>query len=162
MAIFSGKIIEVFNSWVCPKPFCNEKAWKLDFPTILCKNFDFSNVFRTKNCRFPVSGKYDAIIIRHMLTNGRDFGINGKRGLIEKVQRRAARFVSNNYQKSEDTVTQLLHKLQWPSLEQRRTNARLVTMFKISKSLLSNDIDRYIFIGTTNRGIGAGDHLKRK
>ena len=50
---------------------------------------------------------------------------------VEMVQRRAARFVSNNYKKSEGTVTNLLDKLNWKSLEERRKNARLTTMYKI-------------------------------
>ena len=50
---------------------------------------------------------------------------------LEMVQRRAARFVCNNYKKSEGTVTNLLDRLNWPSLEHRRKNTRLITMFKI-------------------------------
>ena len=50
---------------------------------------------------------------------------------LEMVQRRAARFVHNNYKRSEGTVTKLLEQLKWPSLESRRKNARLITMFKI-------------------------------
>ena len=50
---------------------------------------------------------------------------------VEMVQRRAARFVSNNYKKSEGTATDLLRKLNWQSLEERHKNACLTTMYKI-------------------------------
>ena len=39
---------------------------------------------------------------------------------IEKVQRRAARFVKKSNQRTPGTVTSLLEELKWPSLEQIR------------------------------------------
>ena len=51
---------------------------------------------------------------------------------VEKVQRRAARWVSNDYS-SYSSVTQMLNTLGWGSLEQRRLDARLklfMTLFK--------------------------------
>jgi hypothetical protein len=49
---------------------------------------------------------------------------------IEAVQRRAARFVANDY-KSTTSVTAILDQLKWPSLQKRRTLARLTTFYKI-------------------------------
>ena len=49
---------------------------------------------------------------------------------LEQVQRRAARFVANKYHKSV-SVKEILEKLEWPTLEQRRKTARLVTLKKI-------------------------------
>ena len=49
---------------------------------------------------------------------------------LEKIQRRAARFVKNDY-KWESSVTTMLEQLKWQSLEQRRTDSRLTLMFKI-------------------------------
>ena len=37
---------------------------------------------------------------------------------IEKIQRRAARWVLSNY-RQQSSVTDMLHQLQWPSLQQR-------------------------------------------
>jgi hypothetical protein len=48
---------------------------------------------------------------------------------LEKVQRRAARFVMGQYTR-ESSVTGMLHQLQWPILEQRREVARLCVMYK--------------------------------
>jgi hypothetical protein len=48
------------------------------------------------------------------------------------VQRRAARFVSNNFQDREPgAVTSIISNLKWESLEQRRAKARSVLMYKI-------------------------------
>ena len=44
---------------------------------------------------------------------------------IEKVQRRAARFVKKCNQRTPGTITSLLEELKWPSLEQRRKQTRL-------------------------------------
>ena len=51
---------------------------------------------------------------------------------LDSVQRRAARFVSNNFQDREPgAVTSIISNLKWESLEQRRTKARSVLMYKI-------------------------------
>ena len=49
---------------------------------------------------------------------------------IEAIQRRATRFVLNRYHNT-SSVSDMLDILQWPSLQQRRQNARLVMMYKI-------------------------------
>ena len=46
------------------------------------------------------------------------------------IQRRAARFVKNNYVKEKGTVTNLLKELGWPSLEHRRKYHRLDLFYK--------------------------------
>ena len=48
---------------------------------------------------------------------------------IEKVQRRAARFVTNCNSTEKGCVTKALQQLKWPTLEQRRKHSRLSTMF---------------------------------
>ena len=63
---------------------------------------------------------------------------------VEMVQRRAARFVNNNYKKSEGTVTDLLTKMNWQTLEQRRKNARLIILFKIQNQDIAVPIPDYI------------------
>ena len=55
---------------------------------------------------------------------------------IEKVQRRAARFVSNNFRRKA-SVSEMLHKLGWQSLDDRRQDQRLVLFFKIINGLAS-------------------------
>ena len=50
--------------------------------------------------------------------------------LLEAVQRRAARFVCNNYSRHE-SVTSMLQDLDWPLLEQRRAESRLTLFHRI-------------------------------
>ena len=54
---------------------------------------------------------------------------------IETVQRRAARFVCNNY-RHEASVTTMLDELGWRSLKQRRADQRLIMLYKIVNKLV--------------------------
>ena len=49
---------------------------------------------------------------------------------LEKYQRRAARFVNGDSSR-ESSVTSMLKELKWPTLKQRRTNAKMVMMNRI-------------------------------
>ena len=46
---------------------------------------------------------------------------------LEKINRWAARFVANDYER-QSSVTAVLKKLEWPSLEQHHQNQRFVVM----------------------------------
>jgi hypothetical protein len=50
---------------------------------------------------------------------------------IEKIQRRAARFVTRNYQQTA-SVTDMITKLKWPPLQERRLNANLFMFYRIA------------------------------
>ena len=53
---------------------------------------------------------------------------------IKKVQRRAARFVSNNFRRKA-SVSEMLHDLGWQSLDGRRQDQHLVLFYKIINGL---------------------------
>ena len=55
--------------------------------------------------------------------------------VVERVQRRAARYVSRRYGWT-DSVTDMLDKLSWETLEQRRKKARVVMMYRIIHGLV--------------------------
>ncbi len=55
---------------------------------------------------------------------------------LEMVQRRAARYVLNQYSRTE-SVTAMIDKLGWELLEQRRMNIRLTMFYKIENSLVA-------------------------
>jgi hypothetical protein len=55
---------------------------------------------------------------------------------LEKVQRRAARFVTGNYQR-ESSVTDMLTKLQWEPLQHRRLTFRLVMLYRIVNEIVA-------------------------
>jgi hypothetical protein len=54
---------------------------------------------------------------------------------LEKCQRRAARFVIGDYSR-ESSVTSMLKELKWPTLQQRRTNTKMVMMYRIVHHLI--------------------------
>jgi len=75
---------------------------------------------------------------------------------LEKVQRKGARFLCNNFS-MHSSVTAMLNKLNWASLKDRRDNLRLLMMHKIVNNLV--EIDSYsslIRTDTPTRG-----HSKR-
>ena len=63
---------------------------------------------------------------------------------LEMVQRRAARFVFNNYfETTPGVVTNMLTSLGWPTLEERRKNNRLIMLYKIKHNLVGIDPKKY-------------------
>ena len=61
---------------------------------------------------------------------------------LEKVQRRAARYVCNK-NKQRDSPTDMMNQMKWKSLEDRRTKSRLSMTYKIMHNYV--DIPRYKF-----------------
>ena len=56
---------------------------------------------------------------------------------LERIQRRAARFITRGYTSRHDgSVTNMLQRLNLPPLQDRRQNLRLTFMFKISRGLV--------------------------
>ena len=49
---------------------------------------------------------------------------------LEKVQKRAARFVTGNYTYETGSMTGILEKLKWESLKKRRKDSRLIMLYK--------------------------------
>ena len=56
---------------------------------------------------------------------------------IEMVQRRAARFVKNDYSREQTSVTNMLHQLNWTSLEERRTRNKITLLYKALNDIIS-------------------------
>ena len=54
---------------------------------------------------------------------------------LEAVQRREARFVTGDYRTTSST-SQMIQDLGWPSLQQRRQDAKLVMMYRITYGLV--------------------------
>jgi hypothetical protein len=64
---------------------------------------------------------------------------------LENIQRRAARFVINDYtSRTQGCVTSMLTSLEWQTLEQRRRINRLVMMYKTQHQLVDIDRDSYL------------------
>ena len=54
---------------------------------------------------------------------------------LEMAQRQAARFVKNNYNRSA-SITEMLHQLQWDTLEARQNNLCVILLYKIINKLV--------------------------
>ena len=64
---------------------------------------------------------------------------------LEQVQRRAARFVTNNYKdRTPGCVTAMLQTLQWEPLKDRRCQNRLTMLYKINNGIV--DVNKSHFI----------------
>ena len=61
---------------------------------------------------------------------------------LEMVQRRAARWTLNRHSRL-DSVTDMLHTLDWQTLEQRRSTAKLCMMYKIYHQIVAIQIPPY-------------------
>ena len=62
--------------------------------------------------------------------------------LLKAVQRRAARFVFCEFSYS-SSVTSMLQKLGWPTLEQRRWISKAIMLYKILNNLVAIPADKY-------------------
>ena len=62
---------------------------------------------------------------------------------VEAVQRRAARFVNNDYS-YESSPTEMIRKLEWESLKLRRRKARLNVFYKIQQNLVAIPLPPFI------------------
>ena len=60
----------------------------------------------------------------------------------ETIQRKAARFVTGNYDRT-TSVTEMLQDLQWDTLDTMRRHGRLCIMYKMCHDLLDGDWGDY-------------------
>ena len=67
---------------------------------------------------------------------------------IEMVQRRAARFVSNDYRRT-SSVTEIISTLGWYTLQKRRDLARLSMMYPIVHHLVDIPVEPYLTPSTS-------------
>ncbi|KAI8508724.1 hypothetical protein Bbelb_138230 [Branchiostoma belcheri] len=75
---------------------------------------------------------------------------------VEAVQKRAARFVTGDYRPT-TSMTDTLRTLGWPSLHQRRQQARLVLMYKAVNNMVAIPIHNIL---TKNTNITRGHHSR--
>ena len=67
---------------------------------------------------------------------------------LESIQRRAARFINNDYSRT-SSVTDMITKLDWKPLHERRRENRLILMYKIVNDLIAIPAETHI---TKNTG----------
>ena len=62
---------------------------------------------------------------------------------LEKIQRRAVRFICGNYQR-EASVTNMREHINLPTLEERRKQSRLAMFYKVSNNQIAIPLPEYI------------------
>ena len=68
------------------------------------------------------------------------------------VQRRCARYVMQDFRRT-SSVTAMLHKLQWQSLQQRRAQSRIIFLHRVIYNLVDIPVVNYLSpLYTTSRG----------
>ena len=77
---------------------------------------------------------------------------------IEAVQRRAARFVFNNYS-TYASVSNMIANLGWNNLHNRRNELRLIMLFKIVHKLVDIDAQDILVFRPSNH-VTRGHHLR--
>ena len=70
---------------------------------------------------------------------------------LERIQRQAARFCTNNYSREPGSVTKLLQELGWETLQTRRKAKRITTLYIMEHNIIDITLDQYI---KHNRGEG--------
>ena len=80
---------------------------------------------------------------------------------IEKVQRKAAGFVLNNFRRNA-SVSEMLHNLGWQSLDSRRQDQRLVPFFKIINGLASVEMEDILTPAVQGRITASNSNTSRQ
>ena len=78
------------------------------------------------------------------------------KAVLESIQRKAARFVAGNYDRT-TSVTEMLQDLQWDTLETMSRHARLSTIYKMCHDLLDGDWGDYLITNRERRTWGSHD-----
>ena len=76
----------------------------------------------------------------------RQHGIHSQNNIktLERIQRQAARFCTNNYSREPGSVTNLLQELRWGTLQTRRKAKRITTFYKMEHNIIDIPLDQYI------------------
>ena len=78
--------------------------------------------------------------------------IQAHKNLVEMVQRKAARFVLNSFARN-SSVTALLERLNWTTLESRRNHAKVTMFYKIINDIVSINFSHHLqSSSSTTRG----------
>jgi hypothetical protein len=76
---------------------------------------------------------------------------------LEQVQRRAARYVTNRYHNTSN-VSNMIEHLNWRSLADRRSDARLAMLYKISHELVAIPKQTYSYHNLDSHGTCTHSH----
>ena len=127
----------------------NEKlSWNNHIDNV-CKKGNSSLAFLRRNLQISqkhIKANAYTALVRPQLEYGAaiwDPYTKIKQNQLEMVQRRAARYVNNDYSRH-SSVTQMLQKLGWRSLEQRRADIRLIFLYKSLHGLVAVNLQEHL------------------
>ena len=129
--------------------FTSTLSWELHINNIVNKANRSLGFLRRNLGKFPENVKrqaYLALVRPHLeyASSVWDPYLQKHKDQLEMVQRRSARFISNNYAREPGTVTSLLQHLQLPPLEERRKISRLLLFHKAYHNNIAIPIPEYV------------------
>lgn len=127
-------------------------SWTNQIDKVTSKAHNTLNFLRRNMYACPPETKELAFktLVRPILEYGAscwDPHLTGRIGQIEKVQRKAARFVTGNWRYT-SSVSEMLKELQWQSLQERRLVRRLTLLYQAHHHLFAIDIPSYVTLST--------------
>ena len=138
--------------WVFISHIDNKLEWKEHQRTI-CQKANNTLAFLKRNldsCPTHVKDKCYKSLVKPVLGYGGcvwDPHYNNQIESIEKVQKRAARFVTNNYRMTHGNTKKNMNKLGWISLEEERTRNKAIILYKAINNKITIPINEF---GTSN------------
>ena len=141
------KLTETQHSKYLGVSFSNDLSWSNHIKNTVTKGNKTLGFLRRnfRHCTPSVKASTYKAMVRPILEYAATVwdpaeGDTGDAGSLEKVQRRAARYVCNNYyDRTPGCVTNMLQHLEWEPLSDRRASNRLIMLYRfINNSDLSN------------------------
>ena len=128
----------------------DDLSWETHVQNVVCKaNRTLGFVRRNlKDCTKPVKGLTYKTMIRPTMEYAStvwDPHLQAQKSALEQVQKRAARYVCNDYtSRTPGCVTKMLDDLKWEPLEARRRHDRLSMLYRIQHGMVDIPADRYL------------------
>ena len=125
--------------------------------TSLCNKANSTLAFLQRNlssCPQDVKAKCFNTLVRPILEYGCsvwDPHQAGQIASIEKIHKRAARFVTSNYTLTEGNTAKNMNTLSWHPLSERRARSKLITFFKARAGAIEIPLDDLTPVGRVTR-----------
>ena len=146
-----GHTLEVVNaSKYLGVTITDDLSWETHVQNVVCKaNRTLGFVRRNlKDCTKPVKDLTYKTMIRPTMEYAStvwDPNLQAQKSALEQVQKRAARYVCNDYtSRTPGCVTKMLDDLKWEPLEARRRHDRLSMLYRIQYGMVDIPADRYL------------------
>ena len=130
----------------------DDLSWETHVQNIVCKanrNRTLGFVRRNlKDCTKPMKELTYKTMIRPTMEYAStvwDPHLQAQKSALEQVQKRAARYVCNNYtSRTPGCVTKMLDDLKWEPLEARRRHDRLSMLYRIQHGMVDIPTNKYL------------------